>query len=180
MSSSCKEENFLSTSSLLVSHSLDVLENFSEYNITIDRSNDELFWAGLTAFYKGAISNPEKLKKKLVVTFIGTGEIGSDCGSLRNEFFEDGLRLVNTKLFEGEDLRRVPKKDLSLEVLFEVAGMLITHSIIQDGPAFPCLCPYVFDFLIYQDMEQCFPSIDDLPLNASTNDVLQLIKEVCL
>ena len=48
---------------------------FSNYNITIDRSNDELFWAGLTASYKGAISNPEKLKKKLVVTFIGTGEI---------------------------------------------------------------------------------------------------------
>ena len=94
ISSSCKEEYFLSTSSLLISHSIDVLENFFEYNITIDHSNDDLFWAGLTAFFKGAISNPKKLKK-LVVTLTGTGEIGNDCESLRNEFFEDGLRLVH-------------------------------------------------------------------------------------
>lgn len=94
ISSSCKEEYFLSTSSLLISHSLDVLENWSEYNVTIDHFNDELFWAGLTAFFKGAISNPKKFKK-LIVTLTGTGEIGSDCGSLRNDFFEDGLRLVH-------------------------------------------------------------------------------------
>ena len=89
ISSSCKEEYFLSRSSLLISHSLDVLEKFSEYNITIDRSNDELFWAGLTAFFKGAISDPNKLKK-FVVTLTGTGEIGSDCGSLRNGFLMMG------------------------------------------------------------------------------------------
>ena len=64
-----------------------------------------------------AISNPEKLHKKLVVTFVGTGEIGSDCGSLRKEFFKAGLSLTNKKLFERESFKRVPKKDLSLEKL---------------------------------------------------------------
>ena len=173
------DTSFTCTTTLLISHSSTVLDESSEYNISIDRSSDELFWAGLVAFYKGAISNPEKLQKKLVVTFVGTGEIGSDCGSLRKEFFEAGLSLANKKLFEGESLKRVPKKDLSLEMLFEVTGLLIAHSIVQDGPGFPYLSQYVFDFLSHQDITQCYPTIDDLPLNASTSDVLNLIKEVC-
>uniref|UniRef100_A0A1X7V1X8 HECT domain-containing protein n=1 Tax=Amphimedon queenslandica TaxID=400682 RepID=A0A1X7V1X8_AMPQE len=80
--------------------------------ISIDCSSVELYWAGLVAFYKGAISNPEKLQKKLVFTFVGTGEIGSDCGSLRKEFFEAGLSLANKKLFEGKSLK---EQELILE-----------------------------------------------------------------
>ena len=77
---------FTCTGTLLLTYSFTVLDESSEYNICIDRSSDELFWAGLVAFYKGAISNPEKLQKKLVVTFVGTAEIGSNCGSLQKDF----------------------------------------------------------------------------------------------
>ena len=39
------------------------------------------------------------------------------------------------------------RKDVGLGLLFEVAGMLLRHSIIQGGPGFPCLSPTVFDYL---------------------------------
>ena len=57
----------------------------------------------MTSFYKGAISKPQKLRRPLVVNFVNTGEIGSDAGALRKEFFEDAIREVNDRLFEGED-----------------------------------------------------------------------------
>ena len=77
-----------------------------------------------------------------------TGEVGSDSGALRKEFFEDGIREVNSRLFEGDDNRRVPKKDLTLETLFEIAGMLVAHSISHEGPGIPCLSPCVFQYLV--------------------------------
>ena len=61
----------------------------------------------------------------------------------------------------------------------EVTGLLIAHSIVKDGPGFPYFSQYVFHFLTHQDITQCYPTIDDSPLNASTSDVLNLIKEVC-
>ena len=73
----------------------------------------------------------------------------------RKEFFEDALREMNNQLFEGEDERRVPKKDVGLELLFEVAGMLLGHSILQGGPAFPCLSASIFDYLSHGDVGNC-------------------------
>ena len=105
---------------LLLNHSAKVLDQSSEYILSIDRSTKEHFWLAMTSFYKGAISKPQKLRRPLVVNFVNTGEIGSDAGALRKEFFEDAIREVNDRLFEGEDSRRVPKKDVSLELLFEV------------------------------------------------------------
>ena len=85
-------------------------------------------------------------------------------GPLRKSFFEDALREVNNQLFEGEDGRRVPKKDVGLEILFEVAGMLLGHSILQGGPAFPCLSAPIFDYLSHGDVKLCYPTKDDIPL----------------
>ena len=67
--------------------------------------------------------NLKKMKKNLVVNFINTGECGFDCGALKREFFKDALRSANEMLFEGEDNRRIPRKDFSLELQFEVAGV---------------------------------------------------------
>ena len=39
-------------------------------------------------------------------------------------------------LFEGDNDRRVIKKDWGLEVLCEIFGIILAHSIIQGGPGF--------------------------------------------
>ena len=160
---------------LLLDHAKSVVDHSSEYILSIDRSTPERFWLGVTSFYKGAIAKPQKLKRPLAVNFVNTGEHGSDAGALKKEFFEDALREVNNQLFEGEDELRVPKKDLGLELLFEVAGMLLGHSIIQDGPAFPCLSVPIFD---YVSCGTCYPTKDDIPLNISTHELITLIEKV--
>ena len=99
------------------------------------------------AFYKASVTKPQKLKRPLVLSFVGTGEVGCDGGALRKEFFEDALREVNNRLFEGEDNRRIPRKDVSLEFYFEVAGMIFSHSVLQEGAGLLCLSPAIYDYL---------------------------------
>ena len=179
LSSSCVErQQYTNVQVLLLDHARKVLDQSSEYILAIDRSTPEHFWLGVTSFYKGAIAKPQKLMRPLAVTFVNTGELGSDAGALKKEFFEYALREVNNQLFEGEDGRRVPKKDVGLELLFEVAGMLLGHSIIQGGPGFPCLSPAVFDYLRTCDVKLCYPTKDDIPLNISTHELITLIEEV--
>ena len=177
---SCLEDQkYTNIGSLLHKHSSKILGQSSEYIISIDRSTPEHFWLAVTSFYKGAIVKPDKLRRPLVVNYVNTGESGCDSGALRKEFFEDAIQEANDRLFEGEDNRRVPKKDVSLELVFEMAGMLFGHSIIQEGPGLPCLSPAVFDYLTHGDVRLCYPTKEDIPLNISTHELITLIEEVC-
>ena len=56
----------------------------------------------------------------------------------RAEFFEDALEM-NDRLFVGTPDRRIPKKHWDLQWTMEIAGMLIGHSVLQEGPAFGCV-----------------------------------------
>ena len=129
-------------------------------------------------FYKNALAKPKKVKRELIVEFIGTGEVGVDAGALK-EFFQATLNEVNERLFEGEPSRRVVKKDWGLEMLYEVAGLMVAHSVLQEGPGFPCLSPSMYDYLVKHEADQCYPMKQDIPLNLSTNDLISFIQEVC-
>ncbi len=96
---------------LLTSFSRQVVNDSADYVLSVDRSNQESLWMAVISFYKNAKSRPQKLQKQ-VVHF--KGEAGADSGSLQWEFFEDGLKEANARLFDGEDDRRIPKKDWSL------------------------------------------------------------------
>ncbi len=144
----------------------------------MDRSSPEHFWVSVVAFYKGAIRNPDKLKRSLIVTFDNSGEDGYDASALRKEFFEDSLKAVNERLFEGDEKRRIPKKDCSLEIVLEVAGMIFAHSVLQEGPAMPCLSSFIFEYLLHGDTSRCHPLKEDIPLNMSTCELIMAIEEV--
>ena len=98
-----KRRCYTNIQDLLLDHARKVLDQSSEYILSIDRSTPEHFWLGVTSFYKGAISKPQKLMRPLVVNFVNTDELGSDAVALKREFFEYVLREVNNQLFEGED-----------------------------------------------------------------------------
>ena len=49
--------------------------------------------------------NPNQLKHLLIISFTGTGAEGYNAGALRNKFFEDSLREVNERLFEGDEFQ---------------------------------------------------------------------------
>ena len=69
---------------------------------------------------KKAKVKPDGMKKTLMVRFTDIGELGADAGALKKEFFEDAIKEVNCRLFEGEDDNHFPK-EWSLQFLFEVS-----------------------------------------------------------
>ena len=165
-----------SLEALLCAHSQSVVDQAAEYTLSVDRSSGDKLWLSAMAFYKGALVRKEKLAKQLVVSFTETGELGADSGALRKEFFEDVLREANRRLFDGEDHNRIPKKDYTLKVTFELAGMLVAHSVLQDGPGLPCLTGAVYDFIT---KGECDPRKADIPLNLATTELLAFIDKVC-
>lgn len=151
-----------------------MLDDSSEYKLSVDRTTPDKLWQSAVCFYKSAKLKPHKLRKELVIEFDKSGEVGADSGALRREFFEDALRQADIHLFEGEDARRVMKKDWGMELLYEVAGMLICHSILQEGPGLPCLSPATFDYISNSD--NCCPLKDDIPLNIATHELITFIE----
>ena len=135
-------------------------------------SRDRL-WRNAACFYKNCLHHQERLSYDLHIEF--QGEEGIDAGALKCEFFECLMKEVNERLFEGEITRRLPKRDNGVERNHEIAGIIFGHSILQGGPAFPVLCPAVFDYLVYGDE---FPSVEDIPKNAVTEGIIELIMEV--
>ena len=93
---------------------------------------------------------------------------GLDGGALKTEFFELLLKEIQLRLFEGPDESKVPVRDSSKAFLLKLAGVAISHSIIQKGPVFGALSPAV-----YYHVAGCYPDLvasqiekNDVPKNA--------------
>lgn len=162
---------------VVIAHSKTVISTSSEYIFNVDRTSQDNLWLAAIAFYKGAMKKEEKLTKELVVQY--NGEVGADSGALRREFFEDALKQGNARLFDGESHNRIPKKDWSFEFLFEIFGTLVSHSILQGGPGFPCLSSATFHYLVSGNPEYCFPEKEDIPLDIGTFSLITFIEKVC-
>ncbi len=158
---------------LLGNHITKMVDTTRTCKIEVNR--DKVWRHGL-GFYKNSLHNTACLTREFHVEFVGEGV---DGGALKNDFFEQLLKEVNEKLFEGDMCRRVPRRDWSLEHNMEIAGIIIAHSIIQGGPAFPCLCPPVY--LVYGDLEKALevlPTKDDIPRNMATAGTWSFIEQV--
>lgn len=171
------EDYFASVKELLIKQGRKELDMVSQYCLTIDRSTPEHLWMGAVAFYKRAKTKPELLRKDLCIQYEATGECGSDGGALRREFFEDTLKEANSRLLEGDDCRRVVKKDWSMEPMYEIMGMMVAHSILLGGPGLPCLSPCMYQYMCGNG-DVCYPTIDDIPLNLATYDLKNFIQQV--
>lgn len=149
----------------------------SPIEVVIDRDR---FWRNGLSFYKSSLSNKKRLLQDFHVEF--KEEEGIDAGALKLDFFELMLQEINNQLFTGLPTRRIPKKDWALEGMFELAGVIIAHSIIHGGPSFPCLSPAVFDYIIYGEIDRALSglSVKDIPLNAATSLLLQFLEKVCM
>ena len=121
----------------LLHHQADkVLDNSSEYTLRVDRSTADSLWLSVMSFYKSSLSKSYKIRRELVIDFQRTGEVGADSGSLRKEFFEGAIEQANARLLEGEDERRVLKKDWGMELEYESFGTLVAHSTFKKGQVF--------------------------------------------
>lgn len=125
------------------------------------------------------MKNPGQLRREVRIEF--KGEEGVDAGGVRNEFYAMLIRELDEKLFEGSINNRLTKRDSNLQRMFETAGVIMAHSVLQGGPGFPCLCPAAFSYIIHLDKERALeqlPTADDIPRNDATVGLLSLIEEV--
>ena len=144
--------------------------------LVVDR---ELLWQRSLVFYKS--TSHEDLYRLLSISFEGY-EDAIDAGGIRIEFFCDLIRHIDNLLFEGKPGNRIPKHSWDNIHLLEMAGMMVAHSILQDGPGMPTLATYVYMFIVSGDKEKSVEAItpDDLPDSPQDSDLIEFIKKVSL
>lgn len=116
-----------------------------------------------------------------------SGEEGADAGALSFEFFEQVLQKVNEEWFEGSETRRIPRCHWGSETELVMAGCIMAHSILLGGPGFPCIHPAIFYIMCSGDLfthlsnipTDDLPTAEDIPRDASTTDLLEMIRKVC-
>ena len=98
-----------------------------DFYLTLKR--DEI-WPKGCQFYKAAKVDKKWLRWNLVVKY--ETEEGIDAGTaIKGDFFCEFLNQIDQHLFEGSAYQRVPKKDIGLESLFELAGIIMVHSVVH-------------------------------------------------
>ena len=149
----------------------------SEYTPTIDR--DEV-WRGAVSFYKKALCDKEMLWQSLSIIF--KGEEGLDAGAMRTEFFELSLKEIQLRLFEGPQESQLPVRESSKAFLLKLAGVAISHSIIQRGPTFSSLSPAIYLHLAGSDADVVASHIhwNYIPKNAGNYILFYLKNKISL
>ena len=70
---------------------------------------------------------------------------------LKLSFFEVLLKEIQQRLFEGSEWPMLPVKDSSKGLLFQLAGIIVSHFIVEGGPSFSALCPAIYFYLADAD-----------------------------
>ena len=130
---------------------------------------------GALRFYKTGIKEAEKLWQPLAIIF--QEEEGLDAGALKTEFFELLLKEIQKRLFEGRDESKVPLRDSSKAFLLKLAGVAISHSIIQNIPVFGDLSPAVYYHLAGCDPDLVASQIgkNDVPKNTGNLNIIRVL-----
>ena len=139
----------------------------------------ELLWERSQSFYKGLKNQRAQLTKPVNVEFVG--EEGVDAGAIRLSYFEMLMGELNSRFFEGQECNRIPKKDWGLTTIFETAGMMVAHSILNGGPGLPCLLPAVYHSVSSPDTDlslDLLPSVKDIPNSPAYTDLVNFIQKV--
>lgn len=151
----------------------DVIESFvkenelpGDENILVDR---ETLWMNVVKFYKRSLTKPEILRKELCVSF--KDEEGLDGGAMKVEFFSLALNEVKARLFEGVEQNMVPIKDATKGMLFQLAGIIVSHALFQKSSiGFPFLAPHIYSYIVGEEEDETTSKMrkQHIPLDAST------------
>ncbi|XP_028412592.1 uncharacterized protein LOC114535489 [Dendronephthya gigantea] len=152
-------------------------KNVDKDNIKILHVERECLWERALIFYK--CTERKDLYRHLSIVFEGY-EDAIDGGGLRIEFFGDLIRCMSNRLFEGEDGHLVPRHSWDNVNLLRMGGLMLAHSILQQGPGMPSLANYIYDFLVYGNKEKSVSAIklDDLPNTPQNSDLTEFLKKI--
>ena len=142
----------------------------------LDVDEDELIHDAV-AFYKSTSFDP---CSPLRIAYQGQAAI--DGGGVLRQFYTDLFQgIIEGKLmllFEGENNRKLPsyQPQAVMSGMIEMVGKMISHSLVQGGPGFPCLALPCFYYLVTGDVMCAFAYCDvwDVPDPCSRNVILQV------
>lgn len=63
------------------------------------------------------------------------GYYGLDGGAMKTEFSTLPLQKVKKRLFQRKESNMVHIKDATKDILFQIAGIIVSHSLCQQAPA---------------------------------------------
>ena len=76
---------------------------------------------------------------------------------------------------------RIPRAEWGNQRDFEMAGIIVAHSILQGGPGLGCLPPVLYA-LVISGSSDClldeFPVLNNVPRSAATFDLIELCEKV--
>lgn len=117
------------------------------------------------------------MQRPVSVTYSGTPAV--DAGGPKRQFFTDVLHSLKSSynLFEGSGNRLLPVYSASVvsSGLFKVLGQVIVHSVLQEGPGFPFLAPFIYKCVCGVAHEE---AIEDVNLSDLPEPVADLIEKV--
>ncbi|XP_065058553.1 uncharacterized protein LOC135686279 [Rhopilema esculentum] len=146
-------------------------------DIKIDRDS---LWLDVLRFYKKKVNDIGSLKKSLEVSF--KNEEGLDGGTLKIEYFNLAWDEIKKRLFVGNMTSLLPIKDSTKIFLFRLAGILLVHTIVQNGPiaVFPKLAKPIILSILGKDTAEIMSQLNkhDIPMCSSTEILLNLIEEL--
>ncbi len=144
---------------------------------TLLRVTRSTLWRDALTFYKTNMGDKQKLFQKLFVTF--EGEDGIDAGALKIEFFTLVFNEAKKQLFESADSKDwllIPKRAGGNLQIFKIFGMIIAHSLLQNGPFFNFLAPWVVDLLLNEEGTSGDLMLECIPLNCATGCLINFIQ----
>eukprot|EP00794_Sanderia_malayensis_P014417 gene14417-15924_t len=145
--------------------------------LVVDR---EAVWSCTLKYYKRKLKDCSALAKALEVVF--KNEDGIDGGAMRSEYFHLVMGEVSKHLFEGDSSNLIPVKDSTKFILFRLAGMMMVHLIIQEGPldSLPALAPTIIECILGRDADEVSLSLSkhQIPLNAATEHTHNFIERL--
>ena len=85
---------------------------------------------------------------------------------------------MKNRLFEGKEPNLIPIKDATKGLLFQLAGVIISHSVSQQASiGFPTLAPYLYAYIVgyAEDEIALLMKKEFIPLDASTSVLHDLL-----
>ena len=104
---------------------------------------------------------------------------GLDTGGIQRNFFTqvlDHFAEDSLSIFVGDMYHLRPHHSPQVLPLMKILGNVISHSLIQGGPGFPFLAPYVYWYVITASEETSLSYITREDLDP---DVAHIVESVC-
>ena len=77
-------------------------------------------------------------RKKLRVVY--KGQPAADTGGVTRQFYTQLLQEISQQFFQGDTFKTpIYNSNMVVSGIMKLVGTVITHSILQGGPGFPCI-----------------------------------------